>query len=417
MRRWFHSVKRATESTRTGAIGPRKIVVRAMFAILTASTLAGCDSLSFVPPPPAELRDGSTTVPVTATDSTRPATTLDTGPVATKSIDVVLGPHGGDESEVWKAAVRSQAGLDKTRVRIFGPAEPPSTQVDLVREALTHHPRVLLIESTNAVDLPLARSIEDARSQGISVVIAGRLPAREKPAATAAGESKTKSVAPEPVELDKAHSAGKAPVVVVAPKPFDVSATQLVAAVLRVCKAADVEPGNSAILLFNTAGDPLVSSCALAIKNALKAAEIAVSDELWFSANDAQSVKAVEASLKSHPQTILVFTVDSVTSGVIKEVIRNDADHRLVVAGCYAGEEMSADLSKVIKIAAVATFTPTRMLRKAVTVAASLAHGQDVPADVEFPINIAESLATPAMLKAQALQWKPATGVPEKAKK
>ena len=133
---------------------------------------------------------------------------------------------------------------------------------------------------------------------------------------------------------------------------------------LHACKAADIDPGKSAILLFNPAADSLVSDRALAIKNALKAAGITVSDELRFAANDSASVKAVEASLVSHNQTILVFAVDSVTSGVIKEVIHNNLDHRFAVAGCYAGEEMTAELSRVIRIAAVATsHTPARMVR------------------------------------------------------
>ncbi len=105
------------------------------------------------------------------------------------------------------------------------------------------------------------------------------------------------------------------------------------------------------------------------------------------------------------------------TSGVVKEVIRNDIDHRFLVAGCYAGDEVSADLSKVIKFAAVAVYTPVRLLRKAVATAASLAQGQDVPARIEFPVNVAESLATPAMLKAQAVLWKQAKEAPQQVKK
>ena len=144
-----------------------------------------------------------------ATAGRAEVTTSGTVTAATKSIDVIMGPHQGDESEIWKGAVRSQAGLDKTSVKILGPPEPPSTQADLVRGALAHHPRVLLVESTNPVDPPLFRSIEDARNQGIPVVIVGRPPAGEKPAPNAGDERKTKSAPPDPFKLDTAKSTGK----------------------------------------------------------------------------------------------------------------------------------------------------------------------------------------------------------------
>jgi hypothetical protein len=40
-----------------------------------------------------------------------------------------------------------------------------------------------------------------------------------------------------------------------------------------------------------------------------------------------------------------------------------------------------------------------------------------VPSTVEFPINVIDGTATPAMVKAQALQWKNAGEPEEKAKK
>ena len=45
-------------------------------------------------------------------------------------------------------------------------------------------------------------------------------------------------------------------------------------------------------------------------------------------------------------------------------------------------------------------------MRKAIATAAALAQGRDVPPLVEFPINVSEPIATPAVVKAQALQWK-----------
>ena len=67
-------------------------------------------------------------------------------PGPAKSIDVVLGQHEPDEGEVWKAAVRSQAGLEKPRLRLFGP--PDRRPRKPTWSARLADPRVLLVEST-----------------------------------------------------------------------------------------------------------------------------------------------------------------------------------------------------------------------------------------------------------------------------
>ena len=112
----------------------------------------------------------------------------------------------------------------------------------------------------------------------------------------------------------------------------------------------------------------------------------------------------------------MVFATDAVTSAIVKEVVRNDVDHRFMIAACYAGEDLTPELNKIIKVVAVAIFTPTRLIRKAVTTAASIAHGGS-SGQGRFPVNVTDSVATPAMLKSQALQWKRTNEAPEKTKK
>jgi hypothetical protein len=53
------------------------------------------------------------------------------------------------------------------------------------------------------------------------------------------------------------------------------------------------------------------------------------------------------------------------------------------------------------------------MMRKGVSTAASVAQGRDVPRLIEFPIDIAEPMATPAMLRAKAIESKKADGGPQ----
>ena len=274
----------------------------AAIAIIAVCSILGCDSASFVPPPPEELRDALATAPVSVTDTSRPKSAAETGPVAAKSIDVVLAPHDdANEVDLLKTATRLQAGLEKMKFRTFGPPSANSTQADLVREAIKHQPRVLLIESGVQVDGPLSRAIQERRSQGISVVVAGRMPAVDKSEPTPSDGAKLKSTS---------ASDSQTPIVEVSPQPFEASAKQLVAAALRRCHDAELEPGKAAILVVDKRADPFVSDRLDAIKNALKTAGISTVDETLLSSGDKQPEKTIQAALEANPKTILVFATD-----------------------------------------------------------------------------------------------------------
>jgi ABC-type sugar transport system substrate-binding protein len=393
MRRWFRFPGRMKWSTSLTAIGLRGDSARAVLVIVAAWASFGCDSFSFVPPQPDELRGVAGATPVLE---------------PTKSIDFVLAAHGLDEAEVWKSSARAQAGLDKIKLKVLGPAEPPLTQAELVREALAHNPRVLVIEATGPDDAPLVKAIEQAQSQGIPVVLAGRPLAGAKALAGALGGSKTTS---------NASSGHQAPIISVVPQPFSVSAKQLVSAVIRNAHYSGLEPDNSAIVVINTTGDPFVPDRSLAIKDALKAAGITTITEARFSAEANNAEKALGATLKDHPETIMVFVVDSVGSGALRGMLKNDTTHRFFVAGCYIAEGQTADLTGNVNVAAVAEFTPTRLMRKAIATAAALAQGRDLPPQVEFPIAISDATTAPAFVKARAVQWKKDGEATEKGKK
>jgi hypothetical protein len=259
MRRWLRFPLRMKRSTSLIAVRLRGYPARAVLLVVAASASFGCDSFSFVPPQPEELRGTGGATPVST--SAGPAI----APAPTKSIDFVLGPHTPDEAELWKTSARAQAGLEKVKLKLIGPAEPPATQAELVREALAHDPRVLVIESTGKDDPPLLAAIDQARSQGVPVVLAGPLPIGAKAAIGTGGEPKTASTT---------SSSHQAPLISVAPKPFSVSAKQLVSAAIRHADTAGLQPGKTAILVINTAGDPYLPERTLAIKDALKAAGI-----------------------------------------------------------------------------------------------------------------------------------------------
>jgi hypothetical protein len=380
-------------------------VAHAACSIIVGLVLFGCDS--FIPPKPDELSDAAGTVPAAVTDTFQARPTLDGGVSQSKSIDVVLGPHNDDEVEIWKGAIRTQAGLEKARFRLLGPPEPPVSRADLVREAMSRHPGVLLVDASAPVDPPLLAAIKDAQRQGTPVVLVGRLPASETTDSKAASAADAKS---------EGSADRPAPLVVVAPQSFEVPAKHLVESALKACRQSDFDPGKSAILLVNTTRTAFMDERALGIKEALNAAGVTSVEELPISANDKAGAAALEAKLKANPAIFMIFTVDSLTSTVIREIVKDDADHRFFVAAGYVSDELKVDLGSVIKFTSVADFSATRVMRKGVITAAAVAQGHNVPPLVEVPINVTDSLATPAMLRAEALQWK-GKAEQEKAKK
>jgi hypothetical protein len=402
MRRWLRFPVRMTRSTTLIAVRVREFPAHSVLLIAAAWASFGCDSFSFVPPKPEELRGSGGATPVAT--SAGPAV----APAPTRSIEFVLGSHQPDEAEVWKTSARAQAGLDKAKLKLVGPAEPPVTQAELVREAVSHDPRVLIIDSPGPEDPPLLRAVEQARSKGIPVVLVGPPPAGAKAATGTGGDSNTASTA---------SPGQQAPLIAVTPKPFSESAKLLVSAAIRHANYAGIEPGKTAIVVVNTAGDPYLPQRALAIKDALKAAGITAIAEARFANEPSEAERAWSASFKAHPETVLVFTLDSVSSSAFRPVMKNNSAHRFFVAGCYIAEGQAADIGSIYHVAAVAEFTPTRLMRKAISTASALVQGRDVPTLVEFPINVSESVVTPAVIKAQALQWNNAAEAEVKANK
>jgi ABC-type sugar transport system substrate-binding protein len=330
-------------------------------------------------------------------------------PAPTKSIELILGSHEPDEAEIWRTSARTQAGLDMARLKVLGPAEPPATQADLVRDALSHDPRVLIVEAALTPDSPLAQTIDQARSQGVPVVLMGAPPTGNKSAATDSSATKTKS---------ESSSGQKAPLVVVAPQPFAVSAKQLVAAALRNMGHTGLDFAKSAILVVHPTDDSFVAERAGALKEALKAAGITLVEEVRFTGDTKAAEKLITASLKAHPKTFLLFSTDSTSSVAIRDTLKNESGQPFFITACYTTEgQQNSELIRLSPVAAVAEFTPTRLLRKAVSTAVALGQEKAVAPTVEFRVNVTDSLTSPAVIRAQALNWKKGQEAAEKAKK
>ena len=73
---------------------------------------------------------------------------LEGGSAGASSVEMILDRRDSTEIEGLLAATRTQAGIDKVKLRtkILGDTESPARQVELVREAIARKPLALIVE-------------------------------------------------------------------------------------------------------------------------------------------------------------------------------------------------------------------------------------------------------------------------------
>jgi hypothetical protein len=297
------------------------------------------------------------------------------------TIDLILsGLVDPEEAEVEKSAARVQAGTERALLRLPPPGErpggpgksaaTPKDQARLVREAVAKHPGALVVEPADPADRELAQAIREARAAKLPVILLGR-------AMTAEAEVPAGSPA--------------APVILVAPSPFGDSARQLVASAIRNAKNANLKLEGGAILLINTACDLLAGARVAAIRDALKAAGITTVEEIRFARETQAASKALIARFKSGSQAVLVFSVDNQGAMASNEAAVSLGSERPFIQAAYTSEENLLRMVPVGEFAALATYIPTKLVRRAVTTAIAAAQGRDVRGPVELPIEVKDS--------------------------
>jgi ABC-type sugar transport system substrate-binding protein len=339
-----------------------------------------------MPARPEELdASGATTVP-TSSATTSP-TAVEAVPSPARAIELVLGKHDPDETEAWKVFARSQAGLSSVKLKIsaFDANDPKSNQAEMVREALARHPRALIVEPADPTDPKLAEAISEAERESIPIVFLNQPLAGEKAASARMGEKAAKSGGSGAERTGGATSSSSAhSVALIAAPPFNPSARELVVSAMRNAKEASLDVKDGALLVVNTASDLFVEDRARAIVAALKTAGIAPILEVRYAQEFDMGEKLLKTNLAANPKLVLVFATDSASSALTRQVIHPLAQQRPLVLACYSGEEHVADLSRTANSAAIAEFTPMRLIRKAITTAVALSQGKEIP----HPIDI-----------------------------
>jgi hypothetical protein len=370
-------------------------------ALLTL-TITGCDSVDFVPSPPEELRE-------TNTDAVRAATPASIENPHTNGIELILARRpSAEDLEGVLTAVRTQAGLDKVRLKVALPEDflsksssqtsgGSTSQAARIRQITTRHPQALVLEVENAGDADVSAALNEARAAGIMVVVAGPAPEHSDPAAT---------TTPKTSKL--------APLIVVAPNSFAQSATDLVSSAVRNAKNAGISDRKSAVILETITSDSLADKRAAAIKTALAAAGISDAQTVRVAQDPTAIQKKLIELLKANSKIGLVFALDLATATAVARTLDELIPQRPFVASTYTWDSDQIRSVAYAQFATVADYSPLRVLRKAITVAATAIQRHEAPKTVDIAIPTHDSPADSKLSQSHAIVTRNSDVVPPK---
>jgi ABC-type sugar transport system substrate-binding protein len=372
----------------------------ATLAVSVAISACGCDSSStFLPPPPDGLRGAAAEESASNINVAAPPR-LENAVAGARSVEVIFDRRDPVEIELINVTTRMQAGIEKVKLRtsFLGANDRPSKQADLVRDAVARNALALVIEPADPTDRQLAEAVQSARENGIPVVLLGR-PLHATGSEGVAVKSSDKSAKDSAASTTSAKPGanptlaftGAKPLVVVAPPAFIASARQLVASAIRNAKNARLDPKGGAVIVSNPVADSFVNERIEAIRSALKENGITAIDEIKSSQPAEAGGKLLIEKLKSNPKIVLVFASDGLSTSVARHAMSELIPDRLSVIAAYPAEGTYGDMIRVGDFAAVAGFVPSRLIRKAITTAVSLAQGHEMPGRVEFAVEVVDS--------------------------
>jgi ABC-type sugar transport system substrate-binding protein len=368
--------------------------------VLLTWPASGCDSASFAPPAPDEPESALGSAPPKFFTPPAPSDVLLPPRAGAKAIALVLARHDPDDAELLKAAARTQAGYDRVKLDItmLGDQDLPAQQAGLVHEALARNPLALILEPADKEDKRLAQAVSEAQRQGVPVLLLHRsLSAAPVGSQASGGDGATTSASPSQAAADHSAAAprsaqtSKPPILVGVPS-FGSSAKLLVESAIRNAKNGGLDPKRGAILVVNTVSDAFADDRTSAIREALQNAGIKSVDEVRFAYKADLAHKIFSERLKANAKAVMVFALDSQCLPPIRQITSQPefVDRPLVVAG-YVSDDKFVPFTKSGDIAALAEFTPMRLVRKAITTAAAAAQGKDVPQHIDLPVLFHDS--------------------------
>ena len=366
-------------------------------ALVIGLSCGGCD-FGFVPPRPSELGGGKEgSAGGGSAGEGASAAGLPSPSATARAIELILPPRDSAQSEMIKTTARSQAGLEKARIQItiMGEKNATAPQADLVRQAAARNPLAVAVEPADPADPEFARVLEEVRDRGVPVILFGQPFAEAK--ATESGKTGQTPAAGGP----------RGRLVRVEPESFTKVAKTLVEAAVNNTFNAKLLPQDGAVLMVNTTSDSLVEQRVAAFREALREVGVTTVDEVRFDQDSKAAKSKLVGLLISKPKLGMVLATDRLGLSAAYERGEGLSDDRHYVMAGFSSEESGGTMVRSGEFAALAIFSPERLIRKVIIAAASLGRGESVPDRVELmvPAMVSPSSSTtPRMYKMMATQ-------------
>ena len=334
--------------------------------LITILAVSGC---SFTPEPPPELNE-----------------IKDTLKIPTITVEMILAGDDIDDRLFWEQAARLEASNAKAVFSIARKtnAEPPAKMAELIRSAIKRGVTALVVEPVEGSEF--VEAVNDARDQGVSVVlldkvIPGRDPSKTYPA--------------------------------VIYTPFEEPAGKVVDALIKRAAADGLPADGTALVLVNPTYAPDTEYKVATLTKALEKAGVTKVERLEYNGKFEEVQKTLTAKLESDPKiTLVIGHEENGITGAVNTRKTLKPKRKFEVAGTASVDRILA--AEVIDATpGIADRNVSNLARQALKVAVAMAKGEAVPPETLLPLPYIS--LTPSDKVAEERAAKAAAGPPDPA--
>ncbi|MDX2035334.1 MAG: ABC transporter substrate-binding protein [Isosphaeraceae bacterium] len=353
--------------------GPSRSLL--LLAVCSMCAAAGCDSVSFVPPP-RDIDRPSARPPYRGSST------------AAKEIVLILPAEKNSDLSVWEAIARQEAGLSRIGFRTLelDPKDPPAKQAELIEKTAP---------TTSGLFVVTNRSPE-------TTAALARLSAKKTPIVLL-GRA-----------LPESADSAKVDATLVVSAPYDASAKELVAAVVTDArKRIDLAKGTlQAAIIRSAMVDETSAERASALLAAAKAAGVEVVADETFSGAPDDFTKILDRIKRNHPKLAVLLCVEEgalsgLTSYKQESVEKPGAETEGLVLQPLVGDEFRVvgyistkannNLVGLGQVSALGDRNVRDLPREAVRAMTAKLEGKPVPPKIEIPIRVLRGSVDPGV--------------------
>ena len=321
-----------------------------IFLLAAWILLPGCDSGSFLPPPPPTLADSS----AEGTES------------KVRTVELVMTRANDPTHLLWEQIARAEAGNRGVifNVSALHAGDAPSRQADLIRKAVEHGASALIVEPAGASGV--VEALMAARRQGVAIVLLN------KPLPDTASDEARESLP-----------------LVTHPK-YEETGRAIADALVDDAKRLKLSAKGPALVLLNEQTDRNAQRRVDAMIAGLRARGVEVLPTLTFDGVPEEAKKVILDAMRTHPEiSMVVAENDQGVSGAASILFEKQSKKFLL--GGYVSYDSNAALGLMGICSAVVDRNERGLARAALAAALKILDGEKVASRIEIPMPVKRS--------------------------